>query len=171
MQKDVLFYSNYCVYSKQLMVDLNKLNLKDTFVMICVENYKRSIPPNIDRVPTIMTTSGEILCDDDIAMYLDSRISREVDPGTSNHVHDPEDLFSHTNAGFAYLDDDSRGNGGAYGIFGDDQHIETPEEDGNKSNDTTINYERYKASRDADMSVNPPAKLTRIPTAATARGK
>ena len=80
--------------------------------------------------------------------------------------HDVEDVFSFTNAGFAYLNDDTQGNSGAYGIFGEDQHIETPEEDTKKSDDASTNYERYKAGRDADIGAGigaPAAKLARVP--------
>lgn len=181
---DVLFYSNYCVYSKQLLTDMSKMNIKSNFVMVCVENYKSSIPRAIDRVPTILTRSGNILVDEDIARYLNSyRSSRQPEQHQQYQQHQqhqqeqmpPEDAaatFSRTNAGFSYLGDDTQtdggGGGASYGIFGEDQHIETPDDD-NKDDDHTVSYERYKASRDADVNINTQAKLARVPSVPTSR--
>jgi hypothetical protein len=173
---DVLFYSNYCVYSKQLLTDMSKMNIKSNFVMVCVENYKNSIPRAIDRVPTILTRSGDILVDEDIARYLNSyRSSRQPENHQQSRQQEqmpPEDTFSRTNAGFSYLGDDTQtdggGGGASYGIFGEDQHIETPDDD-NKDDDHTVSYERYKASRDADVNINTQAKLARVPSVPTSR--
>jgi hypothetical protein len=175
LPKDVLFYSNYCLFSKKLLTDIQKLNLKDNFIMICVEHYKSAIPATIDRVPTIVTTERDILCEDRIHAYIEaianggrSRSQEEAKPAKSNT---PENMFSMTAAGFSYLDDDQAGDGGGggggddggsvgsamYGLFGQDQRIETPADDGDMmSNDSVSSYERYKASRDADTAIAKP---------------
>jgi hypothetical protein len=43
-----------------------------------------------------------------------------------------------------------------YGLFGQDQRIETPTDDGDPSNDSVVSYERYKATRDADSVIGKP---------------
>jgi hypothetical protein len=178
MPNDILFYSNYCVFSKQLLTDMSKMNIRGNFVMVCVENYKHSIPQAIDRVPTIVTGGGDILVDDDIARYLESYFRQsgaqhnDSSRAAQTEPTPPEDMYSQTHAGFAYIGDetqmDNGGGGGHYGIFGEDQHIETPDDD-SKNDDTTVNYERYKASRDADVNLNTQAKLARVPSVPTAR--
>jgi hypothetical protein len=76
-------------------------------------------------------------------------------------------LFSSTNAGFSYIGREEGGGQGqesdevrdgasgiasSYGIFGMEQRIETPNEDDDGDDDATADYERYKASRDADLN-------------------
>lgn len=182
LPKDVLFYSNYCLFSKKLLTDIQKLNLKDNFIMICVEHYKSAIPSTIDRVPTIVTTERDILCEDMIHAYIEAvansgRRTKEEGNGAGNKevLHPknnaPENMFSMTAAGFSYLDDDGMAGGGGgggddagsvgsamYGLFGQDQRIETPADDGDMSNDSVSSYERYKATRDADSAIANPAK-------------
>jgi hypothetical protein len=181
LPKDVLFYSNYCLFSKKLLTDIQKLNLKDNFILICVEHYKSAIPATIDRVPTIVTTERDILCEDMIHAYIETvansaRASREDAAGaqgrgggpskaTANH-HAPDNMFSMTAAGFSYLEeglggDADGGESGSigsamYGLFGQDQRIETPTDDGDPSNDSVVSYERYKATRDADSVIGKP---------------
>ena len=42
---DVLYYSNYCKYSKDLLTNITKLNIKNNIYFICVD--KRTIKSNI----------------------------------------------------------------------------------------------------------------------------
>ena len=169
LAKDVLFYSNYCLHSKELLMKLNKLGMRNIFLMVCVEQHRASIPRAIDRVPTIVTSRKLVLQDDDVDEYVDL-LAKEIvrasqpqkspqstpamSPQSSSH-HAPEDLFSHTDAGFSYLDDGSDSivmGGGLYGVYGEDQRIDTPDDEV-EDNDATMNYERYKASRDADVNI------------------
>lgn len=71
---DKLYYSNYCKFSRELISYLTKNNLADKINCICIDNRIRdkqtgqtlvklengrleSIPPNVNRVPSILLVS------------------------------------------------------------------------------------------------------------------
>jgi len=155
LQKDVLFYSNYCLFSKKLLTTIHKLNIKHFFTTICVEAYKSSIPKVVDRVPLILSTNGDVIVEDVINDYIETIAHKLASRGSDGETLAPQDIFSHTDAGFSYIDDPIEGNATSYGIFGEEQHIETPEDDEGNGDDHAKNYERYKASRDAELPMIP----------------
>ena len=160
MQKDILFYSHFCNFSKEVMSLMHKLNIKNEFLLVCVEKFSRSIPKTITCVPTILTRNGQLLVEDDIQGYIQLVSSHKKSSASSSSSSSPQDVFSNTAAGFSYLDDPVEGNNGvdsgAYGVFGMDQRIETPDEDSDLSGESSINYERFKAQRDNDIVISQP---------------
>jgi hypothetical protein len=161
MHKDILFYSHFCNFSKEVLSMMHKMNVKNDFLLVCVEKHAKSIPKNITCVPTIMTRTQQFLVEDDIQGYIQIVASHKKSGGSGGAADTaPQDVFSNTNAGFSYLDDPIEGNNGvdsgAYGIFGMDQRIETPDEDSDLSGESTINYERFKAQRDSDIQFSQP---------------
>jgi hypothetical protein len=147
--KDVLFYSNLCLFSKKLLVTINKLGIKEMFIYVCVENYRTHIPNIIDRVPTILTTRGKIIIEDQITPYIES-VADNNDTDSNGVI----EVFSHTNAGYSYLNEDVQEQTGnsEYGIFGHEQRIDTPNDD-DDYNDSAADYEKYKSGRDSEISV------------------
>jgi hypothetical protein len=181
-KQHILFYSNYCLYSKELLVTVTKLNLKSRFLMVCVDRHRSSIPPSVDRVPAIMTPDRKLVFDEEITTYIHTLVDKDRSSSAttkSNHPQravvgvtgDPREICSATSTtstGFSYLGEGDGGGGGdnltgsleqedfsissSFGIFGQDQHIETPNEDDNEE-DSSLDYERFKASRDADIVI------------------
>ena len=153
MKKDILFYSNFCVFSKEVLALIQKLDVRNHFMLVCVEKFKDQLPPSINSVPTVMTVSKDIYVDDDISRYV-QLIHANAKP---NQSAVPEDNISATAAGFSFIEcpaTDAEVSGGSfYGVFGMEQRIDTPDEDGDMSEDATINYERYKAQRDTDIQI------------------
>jgi hypothetical protein len=81
-QKIVLFFSNYCNFSKHVINVLTKKNLRHFFVLICVDSLP-NIPKFVDRVPLIYV-NNEVVVDDAIDGFiekLDSQShSRNIEP-------------------------------------------------------------------------------------------
>lgn len=73
-RKDLIFYSNYCEYSKEVLTMLTKRNLRSKFLLICIDNGKYKIPPIITSVPTILTSDfSTIYTDVNITKYIDNK--------------------------------------------------------------------------------------------------
>ena len=74
MVKDLLFYSNYDDYCKQILSIIKKHNIKD-LVPICIDDSKIKIPSFIKVVPTIyISNSKQIMIDDEINSYVKTKI-------------------------------------------------------------------------------------------------
>jgi hypothetical protein len=86
MQQHLLFYSNYCPFSKEVITEITKKNAKDAFLFVCVDTNRHRLPNYVDRVPTIVLTTGEILCDDAISQFLDSSSQSQNEPLSFNDI-------------------------------------------------------------------------------------
>ncbi len=74
IRKDLLFYSNFCDHCKKLIGFLIKQNLRDQFILVCVDKREFKIPSFIDRVPSILTTKKELYTGENIYEYVDTKI-------------------------------------------------------------------------------------------------
>lgn len=61
MSKNVLFHSEYCFFSKDVMSLLTKKNLLPVFTLICVDSYRNQLPAFVRSVPTIFTLDRRVL--------------------------------------------------------------------------------------------------------------
>lgn len=77
--KHLLFFSNFCHYSKDLMNIVVKKNVKNMFLFINVDDIgkKYTLPPVVDRVPMIITNTKVVVTDDQILEFLDAIAPRE----------------------------------------------------------------------------------------------
>jgi len=160
LTKDVLFYSNYCLFSKDVLSRIMKLNVKQHVVLVCVDVYKSKLPPTLRVVPTLMTPEGDMITEDEICERLSML--------TSQHV--PRDMYTTSGAAFSFVDDDPAGGSGGgggggfggedhYGIFGEEQSIYTPDDDavdnGNNGLNTGggghLSFEQLQAQREQEM--------------------
>ena len=67
MEKYLLFYSNYCNYSKTLLDEVIKKDLQDYFLTVCVDTNIYTIPPFVDRVPIVYNKkSKKVFAEDSI---------------------------------------------------------------------------------------------------------
>lgn len=76
--KDLVFYSNYCEHSKNLINLLIKKNLRDSFILICIDKQGLQIPSFIDRVPSILTIKRELYTGDMIDKYIYNIINSQI---------------------------------------------------------------------------------------------
>jgi hypothetical protein len=78
----LLFFSNYCNYSKEVIGIITRKNIRNTFVLICIDTIQ-NIPPFVDRVPMIINKQSKgIYVDEDIVKLLDA-VSQQMYPPVS----------------------------------------------------------------------------------------
>lgn len=67
---DILYVSNYCKYSKDVLNDLKKhKKVASAFNIQFVETI--NIPKYVDRVPLICTHSGDVMIDESLFNYIE----------------------------------------------------------------------------------------------------
>lgn len=153
--KDILFYSNFCEYSKEILGIIAKKTIRNDFVLVCVDNRASNLPSFVDRVPLIFTVNTEVIIDEGIKKYFDTKYpsgNAELEPfsimsasGKSNY----SDAFS-------YIEDGSETDfvkGYTY-LNGNPSGITTISEDTEGSKKSKIDssvLEKYMAERDMDL--------------------
>jgi hypothetical protein len=70
--RHVLFYSNYCVYSKTIIDSILSKSLRHMFVLVCVDKRTSELPEFVDRVPLVFTVDRRVLTDDAVAAFVDN---------------------------------------------------------------------------------------------------
>ena len=78
MSKPLLFYSNTCNHSKLLIDRVNKLNITNIFLMICIDTYMRLLPSFVDRVPLIYDNT-QIYTDEAIDEYINRLAPKQIE--------------------------------------------------------------------------------------------
>ena len=136
MDKNILFYSNYCSYSKEIVSNFSKAGIQKEIVFICVDDRNIRLPKFIIVVPTLyLNKQKKILTDDQIIEWVQQNKS-----SNSNE----EDLMAyHGNIGgysttFSSLEDNSEtGFVSKYSFLdNNDISIETPKEFSSNSKNT-----------------------------------
>ena len=82
-KQDIYFYSNFCQYCKDVMNIMKKHNIHNNFVIVCVDNTKYKLPGFIDRVPCILKKNGEVLTDENLYDYINTR-QQVIEPSKKN---------------------------------------------------------------------------------------
>ena len=72
MDRHVLFYSNHCQYSLQIVSAILQKGLKPEFTFVEIDNpiYASNLPAFVDRVPMICTKFKNIVVDDDVLRFV-----------------------------------------------------------------------------------------------------
>lgn len=124
--KHVLFFSNFCKYSKDIIVLITKKNLTNFFVLICIDNpsVRGKLPSFVTCVPTLVTNKKEVLVDDTIAGFLEF-IKPKVDDSILPFCEAPQLTDS-----FSFIGDESDANmlSKDYVFIQETMRIETPKE-------------------------------------------
>jgi hypothetical protein len=150
MQKDILFYSNLCDFSKEVISDIAKYNIKDKFMMVCVDNRTYNLPPFVDRVPLIYTVSKKLFADENLINYIKSKIeTSSLQPyslvGTNTGAY--SENFSFLDNGDGFTEDCGRN----YNYLGMDQAIYAPDDKDEPKDDKAKLLESYMANRANDI--------------------
>ena len=78
MEKNILFYSNYCTYSKEIVATFSKLGLQKSVVFICVDDRNIRLPRFITVVPTLyLNKQKKILTDEEITNWMNEQTKKE----------------------------------------------------------------------------------------------
>ena len=77
LEKDLLFYSNYCLHSNNLINQVSKTDLHPKILYICIDDNKIKVPNFITRVPSLyIVTEKRVLVEDDINDWISSKIRK-----------------------------------------------------------------------------------------------
>lgn len=109
MKKDILFYSNFCDFSKEVVTLITKKNLKSFILLVCVDTGKYQIPPCIDRVPSLLTAERDALyVEDNLVKYIEKRAKDLFQEDESIQTFSWEG--NNYSESFSFVNDDAAGN-------------------------------------------------------------
>jgi hypothetical protein len=150
MQKDILFYSNLCDFSKDVLQTITKQQMKEKFMMVCVDNRNIQLPPFVDRVPLIYTVSKKLFADENLINYLKSKIeTSSLQPyslvGTNTSAY--SENFSFLENTDEFSEDCSRN----YNYLGMEHKIYAPDDQEEPKDDKSKILEAYMANRATDI--------------------
>lgn len=150
MQKDILFYSNLCDFSKEVLSSIAKYQLKDKFLLVSVDNKSLKLPPFVDRVPLVYTVSRKLFADENLMNYIQSKVeSSSLQPyslvGTNTGSF--SENFSFLESGDGFTEDCARN----YNYLGMEHRIYAPEENDDSKDDKSKVLEAYMANRANDI--------------------
>jgi hypothetical protein len=158
-KKDILFYSNFCEYSNEVLNTIIRKNASDEFMLVCIDTNKFKLPSFVDRVPLVFTKQGAVISDESILSYINElypSITHEIMPFSLQGGQD------YTNP-FSFIDDnDGSALGGAKGytlLDQDSSIMMRPEaapasnsEEAKKSKFDSSVFDKLVASRDNDLA-------------------
>jgi hypothetical protein len=78
MNKPLLFYSNKCEHSKAVLDRIRKLNIMNSFLVICIESYMHMLPAFVDRVPLIYDYE-KVYADGSMDEYLNRLAPKHIE--------------------------------------------------------------------------------------------
>ena len=130
MNKDIVFYSNFCSFSKEIVALLSKSAIHQSLVYICVDDKNINLPNFITVVPTIyISQDRKILTDDEISKWIESKNPKKEDEDIMAY-HGNSMGVSGFSTSFSFLEEDNDNNVIAKYSFldGPSPSIETPKE-------------------------------------------
>ena len=78
LEKDLLFYSNYCIHSNKLINSISKTPLHNNIFYICIDDSNIKVPNFITRVPSIfLVKEKRVLVEDEIDQWTNMKISSQ----------------------------------------------------------------------------------------------
>ena len=78
LEKDLLFYSNYCLHSSNLLNSISKTSLNSRMFYICIDDSKIKVPSFITRVPSVfLVKDKQVLVEDEIDIWVNSCLAKE----------------------------------------------------------------------------------------------
>lgn len=133
MKKDIIFYSNYCTYSKEVINQISKTTINDNIIYVCVDDPNIQLPPFIKAVPTIyLVNDKKIVVDQDITSWIKEKISKPKDDTIQAYYGATGNSYG---AQFSNIDNsDEKPFISSYTFIGEEQKITTPDADNNGNN-------------------------------------
>ena len=125
MKKDIIFYSNYCTYSKEVINQISKTPINDNIIYISVDDENIELPPFIKAVPTIyLVNDKKIVVDEEIEQWIKEKTSKPIDDTIQPY-------FGSTDNSYSTLNDKEENKPfiSSYTFLGEEQKIETPKSD------------------------------------------
>ena len=123
MKKDILFYSNFCTYCKEILNNVSKTPLNEKMLFVCVDDENIQLPPFITSVPTIyLINEKKIVVDEAIGDWIKEKLNSHAPQKTTDEI---QAYFGSTGdsfgSNFSNIDDnDTKPFISAYTFLGDD---------------------------------------------------
>ena len=87
MKKDILFYSNFCTYCKEVINNISNTPLNENMLFVCVDDDNIQLPPFITSVPTIyLINDKKIVVDEAISDWIKERLSTQSPQKDSEEI-------------------------------------------------------------------------------------
>lgn len=104
MNKDILFYSEFCDYSREIKGNLEKYGALEKMISVCVDDEHIQLPPFLEAVPTIyLNETKTILVDEKIENYVN-----RLKPSGNSNIGDWDSSFGPSNgSAFSYIEEDN----------------------------------------------------------------
>lgn len=161
MTKNIVFYSNFCDYSKSVVEKISKTPINQNIMYVCVDDENIQLPNFITAVPTVyLVEKKRIVVDEDILSWIDEQINENNKPKELKAYYGEND--SGFGACFSNLDNSESKPfiSSSFTFIGDEQSITTPSEDGSMNSNNNMSsksgltneYEKLQASRNNDFT-------------------
>ena len=152
-KKDIIFYSNYCTYSKEIINQISKTPINDNIIYVSVDDENIQLPPFVNAVPTIyLVNEKKIVVDEQINDWIKSKISKPVDDTLQPYFGGCDSSYS---SSFSSIDDkELKPYISSFTFLGDEQKIETPNDSnsGSGSNNSSEGYSQSYGSGSNSLS-------------------
>ncbi len=87
MKKDILFYSNFCTYCKEVINNISNTPLNENMLFVCVDDENIQLPPFITSVPTIyLINEKKIVVDEAIKDWIKERLTTQTPETQTNEI-------------------------------------------------------------------------------------
>lgn len=119
MNKDFVFYSDYCQHSKRLLDLINKTNLSSSLVLCNIDNEDVEIPPFITCVPTLyLAGQKQILMNNELFEWINNNVNKNtnnnllqnVDITGDNNISafQENEIGSNFSDSYSFINDDNK---------------------------------------------------------------
>ena len=127
MNKDIVFFSNYCSFSKDVVSKLSKSPIHDNLIYLCVDDKNIKLPNFISVVPTIyLNKDKKILVDEEITNWIEKNSNKNEDLMAYHGNSVGNSGFS---TSFSFLNEENSDSMIArYSFLDNDDNITTPKE-------------------------------------------
>lgn len=133
MKKDIIFYSNFCTYSKEIINQISKTPINDNILYVCVDDENIQLPNFIKAVPTIYLVSQKrIVVDESIPKWIEEQLTSHESKNSNEEL---QAYFgqcdSSYGSSFSSLDNSEQKPyvSSSFTFIGDEQKITTPNDD------------------------------------------
>lgn len=162
MSKTLIFYSNYCQYSKNLIEEITKANIRDEFLLVCIDSNNYNIPKFVTKVPMIFSkTENRIYVEDEIVQYINNVANSKKNSSTNNQnveYYSQVEMDSKFSDNFSFLNDENQKRSFVFlnedDTFNDNiikQSAQLKDDNQNNKLDSSA-IEKYMMKRDSDFN-------------------
>tara|TARA_B110001469_G_scaffold127165_1_gene146999 strand:+ start:1826 stop:2296 length:471 start_codon:yes stop_codon:yes gene_type:complete len=151
MTKDIIFYSNYCTYSKEIINQISKTTINDTIIYVSVDDENIKLPPFVKAVPTIyLVNDKKIVVDEEIENWIKSKTSKQVSEELQPYFGTCGDSFG---ASCSNIDNtEIKPFTSGFTFLGEEQQITTSTDEKPKNGTFDNKYEQIQSERNNEFN-------------------